>query len=48
MAQKEERKRVADEERRKYLELNNLNLEECNDQDLENIRFNVAYALANS
>jgi len=41
----EERKRVEEEEQRKYLELNSLSLSDCSEQDLENIRFNVEYAL---
>lgn len=41
----EERKRVEGEEQQKYLELNSLSLSDCSEQDLENIRFNVEYAL---
>jgi len=41
----EERKRVEGEEQRKYLELNGLLLGDCNEQDLENISFNVEYVL---
>lgn len=45
MVTSEKKKIVVREEERKYLELNNLTLEQCSEQDLENIRFNVAFAL---
>lgn len=45
MAKTMEEKRIAEEEKRKYLELNGLTLRTCNDQDLENIKFNIEYAL---
>ncbi len=37
--------RIKEEEKKKYLELNNLREEDCTDQDLENINFNIKYRL---
>ena len=37
--------RIREEEKKKYVELNNLREEDCTDQDLENINFNIKYRL---
>lgn len=36
---------IKDTERQKYLELNNLSEADCIDCDIENIEFNIEYAL---
>lgn len=42
---KEEKQRLYEEEKRKYMKWNNLAEADLNDEDLENIDFNVEYAL---
>lgn len=36
---------IREEEKKKYLALNNLCEEDCTEQDLENIEFNIEYRL---